>query len=584
MHNQFKKGTRLKQLESNKKQLKALEEIFVFSKGFQPYDSDEVNVDVAQLSASNDICIKKLVYQYVALSSYHNGDIFLHVINSLANDLTDPNPLVRSSSLRFCTEISITDEANFAFVCKAVLQALQDNAASVRCCAINGIIQLNAKASLILDKQSLTAVKELVEKVDHIISTDSDASVVVRCLECLSVCNSVNETLHSIILSLLYKVSLLDSHLILVVLYRAHALLNFNKLDSSEKFKLLNKLEILRNLSTNCSQTVQAFSLMLKLSSNVENVQNDVIVEIVSNMIALFSVCNKSIRYFLLSSLYAILRVYCVHIQEYFLSKLSLFLLWNDDDSYVLLKKLDVLHFCINDDTAQIIISNIQPYCFKTQMPHVIKGAFGLLKTLYKYAPEYCEKIVYCSLFSDFCVIVDSATKLLHHITVQRAKHDDDHHLSSKFTSALMTCYAHLSLVEAKICFFMLISYIYDFDCAKTIAKILKVENKNFFDCHSQTYQYAFIIALLRCFLRWPNIFQAQVKSLFANLLKSPKQTLIYEQVKVYYRLLQKDDHSQLKLLLNFNKIPSITLPTIIRGSKAEILFDELKAVAIKYD
>ena len=583
LQNKFAKGIKLKPLES-KKQLKILEEIFVFSKGFKPYDFHEVNADVAQLSASKNICIKKLVYQYVALSSYCKEDIFLHVINSLANDLTDPNPLVRTTSLRSCTEISIADETSFEFVCKAVLQGLQDSAASVRCCAINGVIQLNLKTSLSSNKHNLTEVGDILKKVDHLINSDPDATVVVRSLECLAFSDALNENVHPIVLSLLHKMSMLDPHLILIVLHRANVSLNCVKLDSSEKFKLLNKLETLRSLSTYCSQTVQSFSLMLKLSSNLENVQNDVLVEIVQNMIAMFSVCNKNLRYFILSSLYAILRVYCVHIQEYFLAQLPLFLLWNDDDSHVLLKKLDILHFCINDNTAKIILANIQPYCFLSQMPHVLKATFSVMKTLYKYAPKYCEKIVYASLYSNFSVIVDSSVILFHYITIQKVKQDDDFHISSKFATALLACYAHLSLLEAKACFFMLISYVRDIDYAKNIANTVKAESNKFFDASSLTYQYSFMVALLRCFLRWPNVFHSNVKSLFSSVLKNNKHSFVYEQAKVYYRLLQKDDHSQLKMCVNFNKIPAITLPSIIQGSKIEIVLDELKAVAVSYD
>ena len=585
LHNKFAKALKWKPSE-DRKQLKALEKVFIYSKGFKPFNSDEVNIDIAQLSASKDICIKKLVYLYVALSSYCSKDIFLHVMNSLANDLTDPNPVVRNASLQSSTEIMLKEQTNFEFVYNAILQGLQDSAASVRISAINGVVRLYQKMKILpkSDDHFLSEITNTFQKINSTIKTDPDPAVVVRCLECLTACGAPRETLNPVILSLLHKVSLLDPYLILVVVHRANVSLNCTLLKTNEKFMLLNKLETLRNLTTNCSLTVEAFSLMLKLSTNLENVQNDVLVEIVSNMIALFSVCNKSARYFILSSLYAILRVYCVQIQEFFLSKLYLFLLWNDDDSYVLMKKLDILNFCINDETAMIILSNVRPYCLKNHLPCVVKETFYLLRTLYNYAPDICQRIVYCSLYSNFSIVTDSAIVLLHYITIQQAKHDKDYCISSKLTSAILACYKHLSSLEAKTCFLMLVSYVTDLDCSRTVVKILGHETAEFFECSSQYYQYCVLVVLLRCFLRWPHLFHVHVKNLFSIVLKNPKHTFIHEQTKIYYRFLQKNDYSQLKICLNFDKIPLVSLPFIIRGGKVNLVLNDIQAVAMCYD
>ena len=569
-----------KPTESNLMQLKALQEIFVLSKGFSPLDSNEVNMDIAQLTASKNICLKKLVYLYVALSSHCCEDIILHVMNSVASDLTDPNAIVRRATLYSVNEFSVNSEVNLEFAYKSILQGLVDHAASVRCTAVNGIIQLYHKKSDYLKQNGKELIVAALEKVYITINNDPDPSVVIRCLECLSSCDAKTEFLNPAIVSLLTKVSLLDPSLVLILLHRAAVSLNLSKIEGEEIFKLLNKLERLRTVNTHCSMTIKTCSVMLKLTNNFGDVQNDVILELIKTLIALLSVCNKHAKYFILCNLYDVLKVYCALVQENIISNMLLFLLWDQDDSYVLVKKLQILNYCVLESTAADIFFNIRPYFFKFRSCFVVKEAFRLLKTLYKYLPQQSENVVWAGLYSDASVVVDCAVTLLHYVTTNHTQANGDIFVTSKIASALLNCHKHLSLQEAKCCFLVLISSITDSASSKDILKVLKTELAHFCDNSSLCYQYCVLVVLLRSFLRWPRLFQHLVKELFTRLLKNPKNNFVVQQAKMFHQLLQKD-HKQLKLLLN----STVTLPcvkmSISQTHAIKILLDDVQAAAM---
>ena len=579
-HRKHLRSTKLPLSSGNQdQQLKALKEIFVLSKGFKPYDVDEINMEVTQLSASKDICLKKLVYLYLSLSSYCSDDMFLHVINSAANDLADPNPIIRSSTLASICEFSVSSDEAFEFLCKAILQGLTDASSSVRCSAINGTSQVYCKVRHCAELLESSTFAAVLKKVSYTIKNDPDPTVVVRSLECLILCKQKAE-LTNFMLSLLDKVSLLDPCLSLVLLRRASISLDYGCLSVEEVFKILNKLEHLRHLTTSYSLPIESCFLMTKLSAKVENVHKDVVIEFLSSLISFLFVCNKTSLYYILCCLLSVIQLHPSLITNKIVENIKLFFLSSEDSSHVCAKKIAILKHCVNGDTSVIIYNNIRPYFHRANMPNVVKASFELLRALHDFMPEACNNVLLCSLYAEITVIVECSITVLYHLIIS-AKHNENSAYFSKVTSPLLTCYKHVVSEEAKSCYLFLVSGITDVKHVKILGKIIKTEVLLCPTLTSFCHQHSIIVATCRLYFTWPSFFQSQVKEILSKIFKCGHHSFVREQAKIYYTLL-RDDPSSLRDLLTFTK-PCLFSSAKKFGKKCSNAAADVRNVAVKF-
>ena len=557
-------------------QLKRLEEVFIFSKGFKPHTASEVDVDIAYLTASNNICIKKLVYLYLTLASYCNDDIFVMAMNSASNDLKDPNPIVRSFTLCSIGKVSITP-SNSDFIFNAILHGLQDISSNVRCNAINSIIQIYQKQPINNSHQFNDGISLslLLDKVIVTINHDPDPSVVVRSLECLATCKYDHQLVHQVLVSLLDKVMLLDYYLTLVLLHCASTSIIEDKLHLEEKFRILNKVEPLRQVSTNFSLTVKACSLMLKLSSGLKNIHKDILVEITSSLFGLLMVSNKAARYFILCNLLSILKCHPNFLKENFVSHLNFFILLDDDPSHILVTKISILKFCITSETANLVFNNVRPYFHKHKYPEVVKKSFSLLEILSKFMSEICINVLCCSMYSETSVVVECAIITYYNLTITQSQVP---FLSLCFTKALLASYNHLKHEEPRACFLQIICNVKDKQHAKDISKILKKEISQFSEstlCH----QSCILHFTLFIFLQWRQLFKFHIKELFLKLFQTSEQSFVHEQAKLYYKLLKEDKVILKKLVVT--SFQSHSLPKQKKNIKIKLKFDDVSIASV---
>lgn len=130
----------------------------------------------AKLLASTDLVTKKLASWYVARHSSADSDVSILSVNTLVTDMRDPNPVVRSLSVRTLAGIQLPELAEHGV--SAVNSGLKDTDAIVRRAAVLACVQIFRTApSHILDGG-------LVDRLYGMIR-DPDPIVVVNCLDAL---------------------------------------------------------------------------------------------------------------------------------------------------------------------------------------------------------------------------------------------------------------------------------------------------------------------------------------------------------------------------------------------------------------
>lgn len=554
-------------------QLKALQEVFIILKGFKPHNSSEVDIDIAHLSASKNVCIKKLVYLYIALASHGNDDIFLMAMNSISNDLSDPNPVIRCFTLSLVGEVPIT-QSNLSFLFQAILEGLKDASSNVRCCAINCIIQLNQKSYINkCDESCNEYLTTLKGKVVATVNCDPDPSVVIRALVCLAACKQ-DDVVCQILLSLLDKVMLLDSHLVLVLLHYASISLDVKQLRTEKKFQILNKIEPFRQLTTTYSVTIEACCLMIKLSAILENVQNDILNEIISSLFGLLMVTTKAANYYILCNLLSILECHLTSVKDKFVSNLSFFVLLDDDLPLSLVQKINILKFCVTSENANSIFNIVKPYFHKCICSDVVKAACLLLEVLYEFLPKPCKNVIFCSLFSENNVVVECCV-LTYYCLLMSQK--EVFSLDPSFTKALLTSYYHLKLEKSRSCFLKILSNVKVKFYGKDIKKILQKEIAVFSEstvCHQSVVLHFTLFA----FLQRPQAFHTLVKQMFLKLFESTPQSFVHEQAKCYYKLLNEEALLKKLIMSSFEVFP---LSEKMKNSKLK--FNDLHTASILF-
>jgi len=515
-------------------QLKALQKLIAASKGLPVQDTEEVVNEVIQYSQHQSAQVKKLVYLYLTLISACKPEAVLHASNSISSDLANPNPLVRGSTLRMVTDLP-SDLSH----CKELVEAsiktgLKDNSGYVRSIAVDGVV----KSSLHFEK-----------KISRILDTDSDPAVVMRC-----VASQPPENVKETLLSLIERIDLVDDSLKVEILTRASRV-NF-KLDDDCVLDILNVLEPLRCDMNHVALCVEANSMMLKLSSCVTEVHADVLEQTTSCLLSLLRHANQNLKFVLLCSLDTVAASKSPMVLKLLQKNVALFFVLAGDSVWIKTKKIELLFYCIMESTASTIFRNILHHL--TGPYFVSRSAFKLLCHLHHYIPTNCEKVIKDLLSSTCNNVVEQSLVSLFKISIQ-FENSLEGIIESSVEQLLAACRKCLSVSSHCACIHLL-SFCNNFRYCKEISRYLEKQIVILVTNSNLHLQLGLLNCTTRLFLKWPHIFDSQLRKLFSKLLMLTDENEVKQQAVFYYVLL-KSNINLLKCILeeklNLRQFPS---------------------------
>ncbi|CAK8684830.1 unnamed protein product [Clavelina lepadiformis] len=546
---------------STEKQLKFLEEQLIFKDGDIMEDEEDLILDIIHLLSSKDLRVKKLVYLYLSLVRSGNSDKMEHATNSILQDLADANALVRRTVLRSLSELRMSSPVLNGILPSAIMTGLDDSSPNVRCIALDAIIQIN-QVNEDASRVSNDAFESMLKKTKLMITNDTDPSVVVRSLECLAVCKCENKIIQDSLSLLLDRLTILDDSLAVSVLNRANLSLCCRSLKEDEVYALLNKLDPLKSLSVDYLKAIQTMCLMYSVSANVNDVKKEIVKQITMAMLSLYTMSNQDVKYILLCSLHTIASLESCAISDLFENEVRHFLLLSSDCTDVMIKKLEILRFCLTHHTAELILSNVRVYLHKSHWRNVVETAFKTFEDLHVFLPEKCNNVLTMLLHSATNAVLDPLVLCVYRIYFKYLPSDCNYSLPPQLLSALMKCYKHLNQNSSKCSFWWVMCVGSDISHSKQLSMIIKDEIVTSFsndNLSSSTFHHCILTSTVKLFLKWPKTFVNQLKSLFSTVLTLHEHCSLKDQGKRYYKLL-KQNRSLLEKLVESSikmKLPS---------------------------
>jgi len=138
-------------------------------------------------SDSQDIVLKKSLFQYITTYANANPDLMLLTINMLLKDCGEQDPTIRGLALRSLCSLTISNLTEYLMA--PIQRGLQDRHPYVRRTAVMGVLKVhNFDAEAVRNAGMLETVRELL-------TSDADPMVVSNCMSVIQKVGAVHELL-----------------------------------------------------------------------------------------------------------------------------------------------------------------------------------------------------------------------------------------------------------------------------------------------------------------------------------------------------------------------------------------------------
>ena len=341
-------------------------------------DLQQMIPKIVKLLAHPDLVAKKVVYCILSEYSSKKPDVALLAINTLTQECTDGNPMVRGLALKTVCSLNHDNFLEFAEV--QVQKCLGDQSAYVRRIAVNCCGRLHAQ------KAGICQELGLVNKLYNMLR-DPDPIVVVNSLVTL---NEILQYEGGVVVNQKMAMYLLNRFETFTVWGQIHILQIMNKYTpkkESEVFDIMNLLDTY--LSSNSASLV---TLCLKyfchLVRNLPHLMTEVIARGLQGICNVMNCDNHEIVFCMLSIVeeYIHLNANDVISKHY-----KLFFCKMSEPNYLKEKKMELLHHLVTSENLKEILTELILYA-KDESKSVSLSAimsFGSVLQKQENVPEY---------------------------------------------------------------------------------------------------------------------------------------------------------------------------------------------------
>lgn len=486
---------------------------------------------ILKLLAHPDLIAKKIVYSILTEYAHKQPDIALLAINTLTQECSHGNPMVRGLALK--TVCSLNHENFFEFGQSAVISALRDSSAYVRRVAVNCCGKLHYRSPNICQESGLT------DKLYHIIR-DPDPIVAVNAVMTLEEILKeegglvVNKNIAH------YLLNKLESLTPWGQIYTMNILVKYTPKSEDEMFDILNMLD--KYLTHNsCSVSLACLKLFSHFIKDFPHLKPEVLKKSLTGICSVLTSGNHEL-------------IYCViEVLEEFMEKASdiivpqyknLFCKYKEP-AYLKQKKINMLPSLVTNDNGSEILDELCLYTTDSSKS-ISLSAITAMGTVIMVQPSTAK---HC--FTKFRHLIETDVGYILSNTLQVLQRIDMRHIE-EFTEllTLITTKSDLLQDDAGRCAFLVILGRYGdrvMDSTYILEDFLETFGEN--NMMSPVVQLHTLTTAVQMFFHHPGVCQGMLgEVLEAGVASSDKA--VQDQAIFYYTLMATDVNAAKAILM----------------------------------
>lgn len=335
-----------------------------------------------KLLAHPDLATKKAVYQMIALYAIQNPELSLLAVNTLMQECSDSNPLVRGLALKTLT--SLNHESFVEYCLRGINMGLKDQSVYVRrvascCCA--RVYQQNV---------DLNQDGQIVHQL-YTMLRDSDPIVVVNSVMALEEILSkeggivINRNIANHLLNNLKDMTPWGQCYILNVLQK------YKPKTQDDVFNMLNILDAFL-VSNNTAVATACLQLFLGLISSLPHLRPQVFKRYIENIVAALPQGNPELVFHILDHMNA----YRDEIKAELLQRYSIFFCKESDPHYLTKLKLNILPHLSSPTNIREILGEVFLHTSSSSQEislHALKAVMVFFKCDATISPMLIKKL-----------------------------------------------------------------------------------------------------------------------------------------------------------------------------------------------
>ncbi|XP_021355383.1 AP-4 complex subunit beta-1-like [Mizuhopecten yessoensis] len=486
---------------------------------------------ILKLLAHPDLIAKKVVYSILTEYAHQQPDIALLAINTLTQECSNGNPMVRGLALK--TVCSLNHDNFFEYGQTAVDSALKDSSAFVRRVAVNCCGKLHHRSPNVCQESGLTdKLYQIIRDPDPIVAVNAVMTLeeILRDEGGLVVNKNISH----------YLLNKLESLTPWGQIYIMNVLVRYTPKSEDETFDILNVLD--KYLTHNsCSVSLACLKLFSHLTKNLPHLREEVLKRSLTGICSVLTSGNHEL-------------VYCViEVLEEFLKEAggviscqykNIFCKYKEP-VYLKQKKIDMLPSLVTEDNGSEILDELCLYTTDSSKSVSLSAitAMGTVTMVQPSAIKYC--------FTKFKHLIETDVAYILSNTLQVLQRIDMRHME-EFTDLvnLITTKIDLLQDDAGRCAFLAILGRYGdkiTDSPYVLEDFLEMFDED--NIMSPLVQLYVLTTAVQMFYHHPGVCQGMLGEVLETCAASSNKT-VHDQAVLYYTLMATDVNAAKEILM----------------------------------
>ena len=341
----------------------------------------ELFSDMLRCVKTDDLELKKLVYLYLVNYSSQEPEQAIMAVNTFCKDSESPNPLIRALAVRTMCRIKLQNVAEHMII--PLKRALKDEDPYVRKTAAFGVPKLYDVIPEAVESSGIfpDLIQLLSDENPMVVSNTTAALFEINSHRSVPILTLNSEALTHILSALSScsewcQVMLLD------------ALAKYTPISKEDASFLIDRLiPLLKN--SNPSVVVGAFKCIFLFLDKDSRRPSEIFPQIIPPFITLVASSEPEIQYVVLRTLSLFVHKYPKALSK----EIRVFFCKFNDPSYVKMEKLDIIITICTQQTAQLVLDELNEYCNAIDVAFV-KKAVGCIGQIAMKIPEAAPRCV----------------------------------------------------------------------------------------------------------------------------------------------------------------------------------------------
>lgn len=493
------------------------------------YDVRESLPKIVKLLANQDLVVKKSLYNILTTYSFTDPDVILLATNTLVQECSDSNPMVRGLAIR--TLCSLNHDTFLEYGIRAVLKGIKDTSAYVRRTAVLGCGQLNLRS------HGLSQEHGLVDQLYRCIR-DPDPVVMVNAVVVLQ---EVLKTEGGIVINkniAHFLVGKIETMTVWGISYCFQVLKKYKPKTEDEMFDLLNILDPFL-VHNNHSVAVSCFELFLHFVEDYPSLKSEVTKRCCDHFLNVIKSESPEITLCVLE----MFEKHMTEVSSNLGNNFKVFICKQKDPTYLKAKKVNFLRHVLTEENVMEVLDQLMLLGkdADSDLSHSALKILTYIQQTYPSSSSKCELIFKSLLQSNKDHIVSNCLHVLQNLDFTKLENPAD------FICMLCQCSEFIKDDTGKCALFTILSnYGNLYEDAPYVLE-------NFIDdleSHTSEVKVHLLHCTVKMFFYYPSICQ-QMLGRVLEMCSSGGDDLVDNMVSYYYDLLQTDIEAAKHVILN---------------------------------